>query len=190
MRLFLDFEFTGLHQYTMPISIGIVSEDGREFYGEFTDFNTLMLTDWLKDNIIPNTLYLSLPEDKRETITKPANHYIADTETIVRKLLIWLRQFPSVEIWADCLAYDWVLFCQLFGGALNLPRNIYYIPFDICTYFKVRGIDPDVDREEFAKTGVITRDNTCSVLGKHIGMHNSLVDARVLRDCFEVLQEK
>jgi hypothetical protein len=37
----------------------------------------------------------------------------------------WLEQFGEVEIWSDCLSYDWVLFNQLFGHAFNIPKNVY-----------------------------------------------------------------
>ena len=61
----------------------------------------------------------------------------------------WANPNTPVEIWSDCLAYDWVLFNELFGGAFGIPENVYYIPFDICTLFKMKNIDPDVSREKF-----------------------------------------
>jgi hypothetical protein len=79
-------------------------------------------------------------------------------------------------MWSDCLAYDWVLFCQLWGGAFGVPKNIYYIPFDICTLFKEKGIDPDINREEFAGL----------VAGEH-DKHNALWDAKVIKKCYEKL---
>lgn len=186
MKLFIDFEFTGLHQNTKPISLGIVAEDGREFYAEFTDFDLATLDDWLTNNVIANTLYLQL-DHKRTTM--PQGHYVGTTREILMYLVPWLRQFDYAELWGDCMAYDWVLFCELFGGALNLPRNIYYIPFDICTLFKMKGIDPDIDRTGFAAEGSFSRDNRCIVLGKSISSHNSLVDARVTKDCYCRLEE-
>jgi hypothetical protein len=84
----------------------------------------------------------------------------------------------NIEIWSDCLAYDWVLFCGLFGGAMKLPSFIDYIPYDICTLFKVRGIDPDINREDFCG---IKMD------GKVGFKHNSLWDANVIKGCYEKL---
>ena len=88
----------------------------------------------------------------------------------------WLEQFEQVEIYGDCLAYDWVLFCQIFGHAFNIPKNVYYIPFDLCSFFKVKGIDPDINREEFA--GLVAGEND---------KHNALWDAKVIKACFEKL---
>ena len=58
--------------------------------------------------------------------------------------------------------------------SLKIPKNIYYIPLDICTLFKVKGIDPDISREEFS--GVNSKNK-----------HNSLFDAKVIKLCYEKL---
>ncbi len=52
MRVFFDAEFTGLHQHTTLISIGLVAEDGREFYAEFTDYDEGQVDSWLEKNVI------------------------------------------------------------------------------------------------------------------------------------------
>jgi hypothetical protein len=89
----------------------------------------------------------------------------------------WLGQFEYVEIWSDCLSYDWVLFCELFGGAMKVPDFIYYIPFDICTLFHSKGIDPDVSREDFAgASGAIDKQK-----------HNALWDAWIIKGCYDKL---
>ena len=56
-----------------------------------------------------------------------------------------------------------------------MPDNVCYIPFDICTLFKIKGIDPDINREEFINN---------SIKGKK---HNSLYDAKVIRACYKKL---
>ena len=82
-------------------------------------------------------------------------------------------------MWSDCLSYDWVLFCQLFGHAFNIPKCVCYIPFDICTVMKVTGIDPDINREEFS--GMIKDSETVPK------KHNALWDAHVIRWCYRRL---
>lgn len=47
-------EFTRLSQDTMPISLGIISEDGRQFYAEFTDFNKKECDQWVKSEVLEN----------------------------------------------------------------------------------------------------------------------------------------
>ncbi len=44
MKIFFDTEFTGLHQGTTLISIGMITEDGRELYCELNDYDKLKLT--------------------------------------------------------------------------------------------------------------------------------------------------
>jgi len=189
-KLFLDTEFTGLHQNSTIISLGLVSECGKTFYAEFTDYDQSQIDDWLRDNVIANLIFST---GKRFTqldgddgvIGDLCVSYISQNNNSMEcfgnkeyvKLTIekWLSQFNQVEIWSDCLAYDWVLFNNIFGGAFDIPKNVYYIPFDICTVFKLKGVDPDISREEFIGN---------SVDGEK---HNSLYDAKVIKACYEKL---
>lgn len=177
-KLFFDTEFTGLHQNTTLISIGIVAETGQTFYAELTDYDQSQIDEWLQSNVINNLLYNDFPNDG--IILEPSAESIkmkANTTSVKEQLEKWLSQFNQVEIWSDCLSYDWVLFNQIFGHAFNIPKNVYYIPFDICTLFKVKGIDTDVSRERFADT------ETAFDAQKH----NALWDAKVIKLCYEKL---
>ena len=61
MKVFFDTEFTGLHQNTTLISIGMVAEDGQaSFYAEFTDYDQSQIDDWLQSNVVDK---LSLETD-------------------------------------------------------------------------------------------------------------------------------
>lgn len=172
MKIFFDTEFTGLHQKTTLISIGMVAENGHEFYAELTDFDLSQVDEWLEKNVIAN---LVLPEYIKSSGGNIALDVRGNTETVGIALIEWLSQFDRVEMWSDCLAYDWVLFCNIFGHAFSIPGNVYYIPFDICTLFKVKGIDPDISREEFAG------------LTESAVKHNALWDAKVIKACYERL---
>ena len=170
-KLFFDTEFTGLHQKTTLISIGIVSDCGKTFYAEFTDYDKKQVDEWLQTNVIDN-LYLSVMDNNASL-----NEWrlIANTEAIKEALERWIEQFESVQVWSDCLSYDWVLFNQIWGHAFSIPKNVYYIPFDICTLFKVKGIDPDINREQFSEL----------VDGSQ--KHNALWDAKVIKACYDKL---
>lgn len=52
--LFFDTEFTGLRKDTTLISLGIVADNGKKFYAEFTDFNWEYVDDWIKNNVLDN----------------------------------------------------------------------------------------------------------------------------------------
>lgn len=173
MKLFFDLEFTGLHQGTTLISLGIISEDGRQFYAEATDYDRSQVSPWIEENIISKLDPWIGPYQPGRVFVK------GDREGIAEALREWLSQFDTVEIWGDVLAYDWVVFCELFevvneDTAERLPRNVYYIPFDIATLMKIKGVDPDISREEFS--GVST-----------LAKHNALDDARIIRACYERL---
>ncbi len=177
MKIFFDTEFTGLHQHTTLISIGLVAENGREFYAEFTDYNKAQIDDWLRDNVLDKLIYKC---DDNQAYTDGAHTgRSGDKEYITDELQKWLDSFiEPVEMWSDCLAYDWILFCQLWGGALNVPKWIYYSPFDLATLFKIKDVDPDINRENFA-----------GMAGADQSKHNALWDAKVIKGCYEKLTE-
>ena len=54
-RLFYDSEFTGLHQHTTLISLALVSEEGPEFYAEFSDYAKEQCDDWIMQHVIGHT---------------------------------------------------------------------------------------------------------------------------------------
>lgn len=173
-KLFFDFEFTGLYQNCQAISLGIISDDGNAFYAEFTDFNKSECNQWVQENVLPN-LHFQLSNNNIVVANIPSvkMELNGDTEFIRARLKEWIDQFDIVEFYGDVLAYDWVLLCNLFG---TLPQNVKYIPFDISTIMKMKGIDSDVNREEFS--GVVSHMK-----------HNALVDAIVTRECYCKLME-
>lgn len=169
-KIFFDTEFTGLHQKTTLISIGLISECGKKFYAEFTDYDKIQVDDWLRENVI-SKLFLSVMDNNASLEDW---RIIGNSKQIKDALERWLDQFESVEMWSDCLSYDWVLFCQLWGHAFSIPKNIYYIPFDICTLFAIKGIDPDINREKFG----------CGEQYSEMPKHNSIWDAEVIKMCY------
>lgn len=186
MRIFFDTEFTGLHQNTTLISIGLVAENGREFYAEFIDYDKDQINDWLQENVINKLIYgidkLIYKSDENWAYTDGAyTSRLGDKKYIAQELEQWFNSFvelkgiDKIEMWSDCLAYDWVLFCQLWGYAFNIPGMIYYIPFDLSTLFKIKGIDPDINREEFLGQDWVVEGSK----------HNSLYDAKVIKGCYE-----
>jgi len=174
MRVYFDTEFTGLHKHTTLISIGLIAENNHTFYAELTDYDETQVDNWLEDNVMNNLLfndYAYIKEDYQTAMK-------GDTQAVKRELSKWLSQFEQVEMWSDCLSYDWVLFNHIFGHAFLIPDNVYYIPFDLCTLFKIKGIDPDVNREEFARM----------TSGEQ--KHNALWDAKIIKKCYDKMMTK
>lgn len=127
MKVFFDCEFTGLRQDTTLISIGCVADNGQQFYAELTDYDDSQVDAWVRENVVQrlwvNTSVKTVPQTK----------YIVDKSPIVAvALAAWLQGLATtIEMWGDVLAYDWVLFCNLYGGAQYIPSNVFYIPFDL-----------------------------------------------------------
>lgn len=173
MKIYFDTEFTGLHQNTTLISIGFITENDMTFYAEFNDYDKSQVDEWIEDNVIKNLKFNNV-----KTVYNETNKSIdikGSSKEITKKLTQWLSDFKDVEMWSDCLAYDWMLFNQLFGHAFNIPKNIYYIPFDLSTAFKLKNIDPDISRELYAE------------IKSSKEKHNALFDAIVIKKCCEKL---
>lgn len=176
MKIFFDTEFTGLHKKTTLISIGCVDEKGSEFYAELSDYAKDQCDDWITENVIANLVM----EEDGGIVTENRILVRGTSKSIAFALECWLNRrrttsFDKIEMWSDSLAYDWVLFNHLWGHAFNIPKCVYYIPFDICTMMKIKGVDPDISREEFS--GMVGGSQK----------HNALWDARVIKACYEKL---
>lgn len=97
MRLFLDTEFTDFIDCEL-ISIGIISEEGHEFYAERNDFD--------KNRCNAFVVAAVLPLLNKE----PA--LIGTEEEIGVALLSWMEQFKCVEVCFD-YSMDFELFYYL-----------------------------------------------------------------------------
>lgn len=174
-QLFLDTEFTELSQQAQLLSLALVSEDEQWFYAEFTEVDTDSLSDWHQTHVVP---YLSLTEQQISRLPKAGTYLKASKADIVASLKQWLQQWTHIEIWADVPAFDWVLFCELFGGALHIPQQIHFIVRDLATLFWAKGLDPDTDRFGFGY-----REGE----GEGMVRHNALGDAWTARLCYQKL---
>lgn len=181
MKLFFDTEFTGLHKETTLISIGIVSEDGRKFYAEFSDYDEEQCDDWIKDNVIK---HMYVRAEKRDIIdfgTRSATVY--GNKAYVKNMLIdWLKQFDEIQFVSDVCHYDFVLIIDLFGCAFDLPKNVnpacHDINQDIARHYGIS------EREAFDKSREKIVAELCEnpVTGRK---HNALYDAEVIRAIYK-----
>ena len=51
-KVFIDLEYTGQHQFTTLVSIGMVGENNEELYLTFNDYDQTQVTSWLKKNVL------------------------------------------------------------------------------------------------------------------------------------------
>ena len=183
MKIFFDTEFTGLHKDTTLISIGLVSEDGRQFYAELTDYDLEQCNDWIEKNVLENLI--TYRDDNFEKANYIPNLHVGDKQNISMALKNWFKQFKSVELVSDVSHYDFVLFIDLFGTAFDLPDNIcpacYDINQDIARKYSISQQEAfDKSREDILfqvyKENVINGDK-----------HNALYDAKVIRELYQIL---
>lgn len=188
MRLFFDMEFTGLRQNTTPISLGIVSEDGKKFYAEFTDYDESQCDDWIKKNVIGNLRLRGMGVGVSETDEEYSTRMVmGNKEYIHKELKEWLSQFDTIQFVSDVCHYDFVLLIDLLtngGTALDLPGNIsavcHDLNMDIARHFHVSDHEAfDMNREQIMNDlcgpdDIVTGDK-----------HNSLYDSCVIRAIYK-----
>ena len=170
MKVFMDTEFTGLHQRTTLISIGLVDENNSALYIILNDYNESQVNDWVQKNVIKN-LEIDINHLASHHLDLDLNmYYDCSQEKCAEILTQWLYE-SDIEIWSDCLAYDWVLFRELFNNVL--PENINTVPRDLSTYFAIMNLDPDISRSVFSEINGTK--------------HNALDDAIMTKACHEKL---
>ncbi|GAB3464024.1 polyadenylate-specific 3'-exoribonuclease AS [Actinophytocola sediminis] len=112
MRYFYDCEFIEDGNTIELVSIGVVDEDGREFYAVSTEFDPNRAGQWVRDNVL-------------DKLPPPADQAWCDRATIRDELLKFLnRGRHRVELWAWFAAYDHVALAQLWGDMPALPREL------------------------------------------------------------------
>jgi len=121
VRYFYDTEFIEDGETIDLISIGVVAEDGREFYAVSKEFDASQAGDWVRRNVLNQ---LPPKSDARWM----------DRATLRRKLYEFflpdhvpgqrLAQQDRPELWAWVGAYDHVVLAQLWGDMTGLPREL------------------------------------------------------------------
>lgn len=178
MKIYFDTEFTGLHQNTTLISIGMIAEDGRSFYAEFSDYDKKQVDKWIQKNVINNLKFNNITGLwSKQTPNKPTNEYSleikGDNIEIMIELKNWFEKFEDVELIADgFISYDYDLINKLFNN--DLPFNVEFNRKNLRDTLFLWGLkinDFDIPlkiMEQWGKRG-----------------HNALEDAVVIKKCYE-----
>lgn len=133
LRYFLDTEFIEDGTTIDLVSIGVVCEDGREFYAENLDADLSRASDWVKENVLPHLWH-------RQASKRDANQWslnggaggLLHRSQIARDLRRWVSEGERpTEFWAYYADYDWVVLCWLFGTMLDLPDGWPMLCLDI-----------------------------------------------------------
>lgn len=195
MKIFFDTEFTGLHKNTTLISIGLVDEEGRTFYAEFSDYAAYQCDKWIYENVIKH-----LKWSKEGPVENFANIYensweaYGDKEYIKEVLKDWLSKYDDIQLVSDCCHYDMVLFINIFGDAFCLPNNVnpvcHDINQDIAKHFNISEKEAfDLSREGIIETfnEKIKEHWADDVINIEGDKHNSLYDAKVIKEIYKII---
>jgi hypothetical protein len=134
-RYFFDTEFLEDGSTIELVSIGVVCEDGREYYAVSTDFDPEKAGPWVREHVIPQ-------------LPSPSDPAWKSRETIRDELLKFLtadRRDP--ETWAWYGDYDHVVLCQLWGTMPDLPRALPRFTRDLRQEWEQLGA-PELPKQE------------------------------------------
>lgn len=132
MRYFIDTEFheSGYGRPIELISLALVCDDGREFYAVAGDgWDKDDVSDWLKAHVLPNLAACSSNMDVPGSIYSPACPRSEMAKDVARFIVDDPRGRP--ELWGYYGAYDLVLYCQLFGRMIDMPKHLPRVCLDI-----------------------------------------------------------
>lgn len=177
MQLFLDTEFSNLSKNAELISLALVKDSGEWLYAEATDVGLDSLGDWHQQHVV-SVLFAERP-DIWERLTNISEGTVlrGNAAQLRDAIEAWLPDEP-IEIWGDVPAYDWMLFCELFGGALHLPSQVHYQVFDLATLLRIIGHDPDRNRRKWFQ---ILGGNLPVELPSHHALADALIGQYILR---------
>lgn len=185
MNIFFDTEFTGLHKNTTLISIGLIDENGRSFYAEFTDYDKSQVNDWILENVIEH-LISNKPFNKGKVGTSIFGEktiVVGDKNLIRNELLIWLSSYEEVQLISDVCHYDMILFIDIFGTAFDIPKNVSPVCYDINQDIAKHFGCSDKEAFDMSRESIISREEI-KVNGDK---HNSLYDALVIKAIYNII---
>lgn len=171
MKYFYDTEFLENGSTIQLISIGIVAEDGREYYAVNSDMpvDTIKNHAWLSKNVWPSLPLRGRKEHNGYANSGSAGNLDMSSPLVKPKWVIAneVREFllasaGTPELWAWYSAYDHVVLAQLFGRMIDLPEGIPMHTHDLRAYIDYQANDELPKQVE--------------------GLHNALADARWVKE--------
>lgn len=170
-----DFEFLEDGSTIELISVGMVCEDGREYYAVNAALaarwgrgrrlrRRVQKHTWLMENVVP-----SLPQPHGDWRLHMPNKWlfnyldpaVKSRELIADEVLDFIRAAgPDVKLWASYGAYDHVALAQLWGRMIDLPEGVPMFTHDI----QQERVRLDIAEDDLPQ--------------QESGEHNALADAR------------
>lgn len=162
MKYFIDFEFIeGFHKplfgkrrhFIDMISVGIVAEDGREYYALSSDYDYKDADNWVKENVIHKLYIKHVHGDERNSLTtKNFNKHLGKPNERIKNEILRFVNTPNIfsgehmfsQFYGYYSDYDWVLFCSLFGRMIDLPEGFPMFCLDLKQEFDSKISDSEI----------------------------------------------
>lgn len=161
MRYYLDTEFDETAERLFLISLALRAEDGRELYLISTSFSRELCNPWIKANVLPRLV----TDSTTSAIALPIEEFKIKIEEFV-------GLDPDSEFWGWVSAYDWVLFCRLWGRMMDIPSSYPYVCNDLRALTQIILQSEDLHK-------------MADEVPKGADAHNALVDARWIEKVHE-----
>jgi hypothetical protein len=160
------------------ISIGIVSDDGREYYAVSRDFDVKAAWSdaWLRDNVLcpiydeftgMGDAPFGLPY-----LMEVVEEFGKTRAQIAEGIVSFVGKDMKPNFHAYYGSYDWVVTCWIFGRMINLPERFPMLPTDLKQMMNERGL---------------TDDWKNLVCPQAAGKHNALEDAKWNKELHEAI---
>ncbi len=128
-EVYYDTEFLEDGRTIDLLSIGMVREDGAEYYAVVQDDRLISRAyehEWLRENVLPSLpLKLTgLGAWWEWSKSHPDAKYVKPRELIAAEVREFILAVPEPQLWAWYAAYDHVALCQLWGTMMQLPKGV------------------------------------------------------------------
>lgn len=157
-RFFYDTEFIDDGKTIDLLSIGVVSEDGAEYYAVVDDLELINRAHnhpWLRENVVPFLPVAGVWSSETDTVQWDRGHpdfgavrsraqIAADLVSILvgDQPLGALGMGGPCELWAWFAAYDHVALAQLFGPMVAFPPGVPMLTHELVQRWEDVGMPP------------------------------------------------
>jgi hypothetical protein len=201
MKYFIDTEFIeGFHKplfgkrrhFIDLISIGIIAEDGREYYAISTDFKEKDADGWVYANVICQLP----PRPDSNPFQHYATRYWKSDVQIAKDItnFVYSDNAP-IEFYGYYADYDWVLLCSLFGKMIDLPTGFPMYCIDLkqtldkkADLYVIKNLKEPIVSSDWHKDYCLKELKIHPNYPIQTDEHNALSDARWNNKLYEFLQ--
>lgn len=187
MKFFLDCEFIEDGLTINLVSIGIVCSDSREYYAINAETDWSKADDWVKDKVLsklPSNKPYYIRDTSGKRMIKVEQEHIKNNWRTKSQIAKEIEEFifgsderptidgyldNKIEIWGEYCSSDWVVFYQLWGKMVNLPKGFPYRPNDIIQFMEQSKLTEDI------------------LPRRPIDQHHALADAKWIKQAWEII---